>query len=186
MLHTRLFDDTPNPYSPLTNVGRLNERQTQIFLCYIPSVAPKLSNAVMHQSHSSFADINLEALLYDKEGRVCLERSAGMNQLEPVISQQPRDDLVDLEQRQVPADTEMTSAAKLEMAIGTDGQHSRRDNLPQPGSGTKRSSSIIIDIPETCTDPSPWPSPHPPTTARGGTRRRPPQTPSYPCAAPSR
>lgn len=58
-------------------------------------------------------NIHLQPLLNNKECRKGLEVAVGMNELEAVVAQQPRHDLVDLEQREVAADAEVGSAAEL-------------------------------------------------------------------------
>ena len=58
-------------------------------------------------------DVNLEALLDDEEGRLGLELAFRVNETELEIAQEPRADLVDLEQCEVAADAEVGSAAEL-------------------------------------------------------------------------
>lgn len=55
----------------------------------------------------------LQALLDHEEGRVVLQRPAGMYELKLVPPQQVRKQLVDLQQCQIPADAEMASSAEL-------------------------------------------------------------------------
>lgn len=58
-------------------------------------------------------DVHLEALLDDEEGGLGLELPARVGQLELEVAQQPRDHLVDLQQRQVPTDADVGAAAEL-------------------------------------------------------------------------
>lgn len=72
-------------------------------LCYIIKQHPRLR--LLH--------VHIQALLDDKEGRVSPERLTRMDEPELVIAQQSRDDLVDLEQREIAADADVCAAAEL-------------------------------------------------------------------------
>ncbi len=61
----------------------------------------------------SFSQIHIQTLLYYKERGVGLQRLAGLDQLEVVVSQNARNHLVDLEEGQVPANAQVGAAAEL-------------------------------------------------------------------------
>lgn len=63
--------------------------------------------------------MNLEPLLDNKKRRIRLQRPPRKRQLKPIIAQQPRNDLVHLEQCQIPPNAQMTATTKLHRLIST-------------------------------------------------------------------
>lgn len=58
-------------------------------------------------------NVNIETLLHHEKGRVRPEGLAGVHELEVIVAENSRDDLVDFQEGQVPADADVRTAAEL-------------------------------------------------------------------------
>lgn len=58
-------------------------------------------------------DKHLQSFLHNEKGGVSLQLPSWVNELKVVVPQKSGDDLVDLEQGKVPADTDMAAATEL-------------------------------------------------------------------------
>lgn len=107
------------------------------------------------------SDVHLEPPLHHKERRLRLERPPRVHQLELKVAEEPGDDLVDLQQREVPPDADVRPAAELDtlaLAFLTS-----RSLLSPPAPAMDEYEGN--NSPAPCTSPSSAPSPPPPPTS---------------------